>query len=277
METITLNNNVEMPLLGFGTFQLAGQNCVDVVSTAIKNGYRLIDTAEAYENEEAVGQGIKASGIDRRDLFIVTKVNFKSYDNVRDAVPSSMHKLNTDYLDLVLLHWPFGNYYHAWHELERLYQEKRIRAIGVSNFEPDRLVDLISFNKVVPAVNQIETNVYCQRKSDRKWLAKYGVQQMAYAPLGQGKRNKMFSEPVIISLAKKYGKTPAQVLLRYFTQKKVIVIPRSTRIKHIQENIDIFDFTMTDKELQTVADIDKRQPLIGNPEDPSLVEMAMNW
>lgn len=277
METITLNNNVEMPLLGFGTFQLAGQNCVDAVSTAIKNGYRLIDTAEAYENEEAVGQGIKASGIDRRDLFIVTKVNFKSYDNVRDAVLSSMHKLNTDYLDLVLLYWPFGNYYHAWHELERLYQEKRIRAIGVSNFEPDRLVDLISFNKVVPAVNQIETNVYCQRKSDHKWLAKYGVQQMAYAPLGQGKRNKMFSEPVIISLAKKYGKTPAQVLLRYFTQKKVIVIPRSTRIKHIQENIDIFDFTMTDKKLQTVADIDKRQPLIGNPEDPSLVEMAMNW
>ena len=277
METITLNNHVEIPVLGFGTFQLKGQNCVDAVSNAIQNGYRLIDTAEAYGNEEAVGQGIKTSGIDRRDLFIATKVNFKSYDDARNTVLSSMRKLNTDYLDLVLLHWPFGNYYHAWHELERLYQEKRIRAIGVSNFEPDRLVDLISFNKVVPAVNQIETNVYCQRKLESQWLAKYGVQHMAYAPLEQGKRNNMFSEPVIVSLAEKYGKTPAQILLRYFTQNNIIVIPRSMHIKHIQENIDIFDFTMTNKELQTVAAIDKQQPMIGNPEDPSLVEMAMNW
>jgi 2,5-diketo-D-gluconate reductase A len=277
MEYIKLNNNVKMPLLGFGTFQLTGQQCMDAVSNAIQAGYRLIDTAEAYGNEKAVGQGVRASGIDRQDLFIATKVNFKSYDNARDTVLASMSKLNTDYLDLVLLHWPFGNYYHAWHELEGLYQEKRIRAIGVSNFEPDRLVDLISFNKVVPTINQIETNVYCQQRAARKWMTKYGVQTMAYAPLGQGRRNDMFTEPIIISLADKYGKTPLQVLLRYLTQERIIVIPRSTNPKHIQENINIFDFTMTDAELQAIAAIDKRQPLIGKPEDPHLVEAAMKW
>ncbi len=277
MEYITLNNDVKMPLLGFGTFQLTGQQCADAVSNAIKAGYRLIDTAEAYGNEEAVGQGIKDSGIDRRNIFLVTKVNFKSYDDARDTVLSSMRKLNTDYLDLVLLHWPFGNYYHAWHDLENLYQEKRIRAIGVSNFEPDRLVDLISFNKVVPAINQVETNVYCQQQKARKWMTKYGVQIMAYAPLGQGRRNHMYTESVIESLAKKYGKTPAQILLRYLSQEKVIVIPKSTRPKHIQENIDIFDFTMTDEELQTIMSLDKQQPLIGNSEDPHLVETAMKW
>jgi 2,5-diketo-D-gluconate reductase A len=277
MEYIKLNNNVKMPLLGFGTFQLTGQQCTDAVSSAIQAGYRLIDTAEAYGNEKDVGQGVRASGIDRQDLFIATKVNFKSYDNARDTVLASMSKLNTDYLDLVLLHWPFGNYYHAWHELERLYQEKRIRAIGVSNFEPDRLVDLISFNKVVPTINQIETNVYCQQRAARKWMTKYGVQTMAYAPLGQGRRNDMFTEPIIVSLADKYGKTPLQVLLRYLTQERVIVIPRSTNPKYIQENINIFDSTMTDAELQAIAAIDKRQPLIGKPEDPHLVEAAMKW
>ncbi|HJA27598.1 MAG TPA: aldo/keto reductase [Candidatus Limosilactobacillus intestinigallinarum] len=277
MEYITLNNDVKMPLLGFGTFQLTGQQCATAVSDAIQAGDRLIDTAEAYGNEEAVGQGIKMSGLDRRDLFLATKVNFTSYDDARATVLASMRKLNTDYLDLVLLHWPFGNYYRAWHELEKLYQEKRIRAIGVSNFEPDRLVDLIAYNQMVPAVNQIETNVYCQQGAARKWMAKYGVQPMAYAPLGQGRRNHMFTEPTIVSLAEKYGKTPAQVLLRYLTQRQVIVIPRSTQPKHIQENIAIFDFTMTDAELQAIAALDQRQPLIGNPEDPHLVEAAQNW
>lgn len=277
MEYITLNNDVTMPLLGFGTFQLKGQQCKDAVSAVIQAGYRLIDTAEAYGNEEAVGQGIKTSGIDRQDLFIATKVNFKSYGHARETVLASMRKLNTEYLDLVLLHWPFGNYYQAWQELEKLYNEKRIRAIGVSNFDPDRLVDLISFNKVVPAINQIETNVYCQQENGRQWMAKYGVQPMAYAPLGQGRRNHMFTEPVIASLAEKYGKTAGQILLRYLTQKKIIVIPRSTQPKHIQDNIDIFDFTMADTEMQKIAALDKRQPLIGNPEDPHLVEQAMNW
>ena len=166
MEHVILNNGIKMPLLGFGTFQSSGKKCENSVCSAIKAGYRLIDTAEAYGNEEAVGKGIKSSGIDRKELFIVTKVNFKSYDNARNTVLSSLEKLNTDYLDMVLLHWPFGNYYHAWRELEQLYQEKKIRAVGISNFAPDRMVDLISFNEVVPVRNK-----FILSKTERTWVA----------------------------------------------------------------------------------------------------------
>ena len=277
MEYVILNNGIKMPILGFGTFQSSGKECENAVCSAIKAGYRLIDTAEAYGNEEAVGKGIKASGIDRKELFIVTKVNFKSYDNVRNTILSSLEKLDTDYLDMVLLHWPFGNYYHAWHDLEQLYQEKKIRAIGISNFDPDRMVDLISFNKVVPVVNQIETNLYCQRQDEHEWLKKYEVQHMAYAPLGQGQRNEMFSVPEIVLLAKKYGKTPAQILLRFITQQNIVVIPKSVHEDRIQENIDIFDFSMTDEELYSIKKLDKRQPMIGRAESPDFVEMAMKW
>lgn len=277
MEYTILNNGIKMPVLGFGTFQNGGKECENSVCTAIKAGYRLIDTAEAYGNEEEVGKGIKASGIDRKELFIVTKVNFKSYDNAKNTVLSSLEKLDTDYLDLVLLHWPFGNYYHAWRELEQLYHEKKIRAIGISNFDPDRMVDLISFNKVVPVVNQIETNLYCQRQEEHEWLDKYEVQHMAYAPLGQGQRNEMFSAPEIVSLAAKYGKTPAQILLRFLTQKNIVVIPKSVHEERIKENIDIFDFSMTGEELQSITAIDKKQPMIGKAENPDFVEMAMAW
>lgn len=277
MEHVILNNGIKMPLLGFGTFQSSGKECENSVRSAIRAGYRLIDTAEAYGNEEAVGNGIKASGIDRKELFIVTKVNFKSYDNARSTVLSSLEKLNTDYLDMVLLHWPFGNYYHAWRDLEQLYQDKKIRAIGISNFDPDRMVDLISFNEVVPVVNQIETNLYCQRQEEHGWLNKYEVQHMAYAPLGQGQRNEMFSEPEIVALATKYGKTPAQILLRFMTQQKIVVIPKSVHDERIKENIDIFDFSMTDEELQSIRSVDKKQPMIGRAENPDFVEMAMTW
>ena len=277
MEHVILNNGIKMPLLGFGTFQSSGKKCENSVCSAIKAGYRLIDTAEAYGNEEAVGKGIKSSGIDRKELFIVTKVNFKSYDNARNTVLSSLEKLNTDYLDMVLLHWPFGNYYHAWRELEQLYQEKKIRAVGISNFAPDRMVDLISFNEVVPVVNQIKTNLYCQRQKEHGWLDKYEVQHMAYAPLGQGQRNEMFSEPEIVALATKYGKTPAQILLRFMTQQKIVVIPKSVHEERIKENIDIFDFSMTDEELQSIRAVDKKQPMIGRAENPDFVEMAMTW
>ena len=217
MEFITLNNGIEMPILGYGTFLSNGDECEQSVCKAIQAGYRLIDTAEAYGNEVQVGKGIRLSGIDRKELFIVTKVNFKSYENTRETVLNSLKNLNTDYLDLVLLHWPFGNYYQAWRELEQLYKEKKIRAIGVSNFDPDRLVDLIHFNEVVPAINQIETNVFCQRQAEHEWLEKYHVKHMAYAPLGQGQRNEMFSNAVIVELAEKYQKTPAQIMLRFLT------------------------------------------------------------
>ena len=277
MEYLTLNNGIQMPLVGFGTFMLSGDTCTNAVASAIKNGYRMIDTAEAYGNEKEVGAGIKASGIDRKELFLVTKVNFKSYEDAEQTVLQSLENLQTDYIDLLLLHWPFANYYAAWRSLEKLYADGKIRAIGVSNFEPDQLLDLIAYNKVVPAVNQIETNLYCQRSTERSWMDKKQVAHMAYAPLGQGNRNEMFQEPVVLSLAEKYSKTPAQVLLRFLTQKDIIVIPRSTRPEHIKENFDFFDFELTADEMSQLSALDKKEPLIGRPETPELVEFSLTW
>lgn len=277
MEYLTLNNGVQMPLVGFGTFMLGGETCAEAVSTAIKTGYRMIDTAEAYGNEKAVGDGIKRSGVDRRELFVVTKVNFKSYENAEQSVKQSLANLQTDYIDLLLLHWPFANYYAAWRVLEKLYAEGTARAIGVSNFEPDRLLDLIAYNKVIPAINQIETNLYCQRGSEREWMDKKQVAHMAFAPLGQGSRNEMYRESAVLTIAEKYGKTPAQVLLRFLTQKGVAVIPRSTKPEHIKENLDLFGFTLTGDEMARLSALDRKEPLIGRSETPELVEFSLTW
>ena len=268
---------VSMPMLGFGTFLNTGTDCERSVADAIRAGYRLIDTAEAYGNEEQVGNGIKSGGIDRKELFIVTKVNFKSYEHTRQTVENSLRLLDTDYLDLVLLHWPFANYYAAWRELELLYKEGKIRAIGVSNFEPDRLIDLSSYNEIKPAVNQIETHLYCQRHAEHTWEKKYGVAHMAYAPLGQGKANAMFTEPVVQEIAAKYSKTPAQVLLRRSIQDGVTVIPKSVHAERIKENINVFDFELTAAEMASLRSLDKTAAMIGNPEKPELVEMSTQW
>ena len=248
MEYLTLQNGVQMPLVGFGTFMLSGETCVKAVAEAIQSGYRMIDTAEAYGNEKEVGAGIRASGIDRRELFLVTKVNFKSYEHAEQTVMQS---------------------------LEKLYEAGKVRAIGVSNFEPDQLLDLIAYNKVAPAVDQIETNLYCQRSAERGWMDKKQVAHMAYAPLGQGNRNEMFREPAGLALAEKYGKTPAQVLLRFLTQKGIAVIPRSTQPEHIRENFALFDFKLTADELAQLSALDKKEPLIGKPETPELVEFSL--
>lgn len=277
MEYLTLQNGVQMPLVGFGTFMLSGETCVKAVAEAIQSGYRMIDTAEAYGNEKEVGAGIRASGIDRRELFLVTKVNFKSYEHAEQTVMQSLENLGTDYLDLLLLHWPFANYYGAWRALEKLYEAGKVRAIGVSNFEPDQLLDLIAYNKVAPAVDQIETNLYCQRSAERGWMDKKQVAHMAYAPLGQGNRNEMFREPAVLALAEKYGKTPAQILLRFLTQKGIAVIPRSTKPEHIRENFALFDFKLTADELVQLSVLDKKEPLIGKPETPELVEFSLTW
>lgn len=277
MEYLTLNNGIQIPLIGFGTFMLGGEVCKNAVTAAIKNGYRMIDTAEAYGNEREVGEGIKQSGIDRKELFLVTKVNFKSYENAEQTVMQSLSNLQTDYIDLLLLHWPFANYYGAWRTLEKLYDEGKIRAIGVSNFEPDQLLDLIVYNKIIPAINQIETNLYCQRITERSWMDKKQVSHMAYAPLGQGNRNEMFQESMVLSLAEKYRKTPAQVLLRFLTQKGIIVIPRSTKPEHIKENFDLFDFELNADEMSQLSALDKKEPLIGRPETPELVEFSLTW
>lgn len=277
MNKITLNNDIQMPLLGFGTFLMGGAECEESVLTALRSGYRMIDTAEAYGNEDAVGNAIAESGIPRKEVFIVTKVNFRSYENTCETVEASLQKLKTSYLDLVLLHWPFGNYYAAWRELEKLYHEGKIRAIGVSNFAPDRLIDLIEFNKVTPAVNQIETHLLCQRRTEHKWLEKYHVRHMAYAPLGQGRKNEMFENPVLVEIAKVHGKTAAQVALRFLMQSGVVVIPKSVHADRIKENFNLFDFELTVDEMNQLVKMDTAMPMIGNPEDPAMVEEAMKW
>ena len=271
------HNGVQIPMLGFGTFKAGGEECEASVLSALKAGYRLIDTAEAYGNEEYVGNAIAKCGIPREELFVTTKVNFKSYENTRTVVESSLKKLQVEYIDLVLLHWPFGNYYAAWRELEKLHAEGKIRAIGVSNFDPDRLIDLISFNKIKPVINQIETHLYCQRREHHKWEKKYGVAHQAYAPLGQGHANEMFKEEAVQHLADKYGKTPAQILLRFLLQNDVVVIPKSVHEDRIIENIDVFDFELTTEEMEGLTLLDKDAPMIGNPENPEKVEVAMTW
>lgn len=280
MKSVKLNNGVEMPMIGFGTFRITEpKQCEESVSAAIKAGYRLIDTAEAYGNEKYVGSAIKNCGVDRRELFITTKLNFDHYetDTARATLLKSLENLQTDYIDLVLLHWGYGNRYAAWRVLEELYSCGRIRAIGVSNFEPDMLIDLIKFNKVVPAVNQIETHLYCQRKAVHEWEDKYGIAHQAYAPLGQGRANEMFAEAAVVRLAEKYGKTPAQILLRYQTENGVIVIPKSVHESRIRENIDIFDFSLDPAEMEELAALDRNEPMIGRPEQPDFAEFAMTW
>lgn len=277
MDMITLNNGVAMPALGYGTFLTGGEECEDGVRIALRHGYRMIDTAQAYGNEQAVGNAVADSGVAREELFLVTKVNFRSYGDTRRIVEQSMRNLRTDYLDLVLLHWPFGDYYTAWRELERLHAEGVVRAIGVSNFEPDRLIDLIEFNEVVPAVNQIETNLLCQRRAEHGWMERYHVRHMAYAPLGQGGRNEMFALPVVTELAQRHGKTPAQIMLRFLLQQDVTVIPKSVHESRIAENLDVFDFSLAEGELEALRALDTATPMIGNPSNPELVESAMTW
>lgn len=284
MLTKKLNNGVEMPMIGFGTFQVTDpEECKNSVLAAIRAGYRLIDTAAAYGNEEAVGAGIKAAIdeglVKRKDLFITTKMWFRAFEteDCCRSMEESLRKLGVDYIDMVLLHWPYGNVYAAWRVLEEYYEAGKIRAIGVSNMEADRLIDLITFNKVKPALNQIETHLYCQRQEEKTWLQKYDVTHQAYAPLGQGRANEMFSEEAVKEIASKYGKTPAQVLLRFLIQSDVAVIPKSVHEERIKENINVFDFELTADEMDALKKLDKASPMIGKPEEPDKVEFAMTW
>lgn len=237
------------------------------------------DTAQAYGNEEAVGAAIRNCGVPREELFITTKVWFHNYESgdCRQSVLDSMEKLGINYLDMVLLHWLYGNTYTAWRDLEALYQEGIIRAIGVSNFEPDRLIDLIHFHNICPAVNQIETHLYCQRKAEYEWLGKYGVAHQAYAPLGQGKANEMFAEETVQKIAKTHGKTPAQTVLRFLIQSGVAVIPKSVHVERICENFNLFNFTLAQEEMEQLKALDTAKAMISNASDPKLAEFAMTW
>ena len=273
----TLKNGEKLPLLGLGTYLTSGDETYNSVRWAIELGYTLIDTAQIYKNEDIVGKAIKDSGKCRTDLYVVTKVNFKNYRRCYESVLQSMKDLKTDYLDLVLLHWPYNDYYAAWREIETLYKEGVIRSIGVSNFEPDRLIDLINFNEIVPLVDQIETNLLCQRFEDEKWLKKYGVAHMAYTPLGQNRRNEMFDFKPVCELSEKYKKSKAQIMLRYLIERGITAIPKSVHKQRLAENIDIFDFSLTKEEMLALSSLDTATPLVGTPSDPERVVRSINW
>ena len=258
MQTICLNNGVQMPLEGFGVFQVPdAAQCEQAVSDALEAGYRLIDTAAAYMNEEAVGNAIRTSGIPRKDLFITTKlwVQDAGYESAKKAFETSLNKLGLEYLDLYLIHQPFHDYYGAWRAMEELYKEGRIRAIGVSNFYPDRLVDLCVNAEIIPAVNQVECHPFFQQKDALKVMKEYGVQPEAWGPFAEGKNN-FFQNPILAEIAAKYGKSVAQVALRWNVQRGVVVIPKSVHKERIQENFNIWDFELSDKDMETISDMD---------------------
>lgn len=273
MEYVTLSNGVKMPQLGYGVYQVTKDECERCVSDALKVGYRHIDTAQSYFNEEEVGNAIKKSGIPREELFITTKVWIEhyGYEECRKSVIESMRKLQLDYIDLVLLHQPFADYYGAWRALEEMYAEGKLRVIGVSNFNPDRLVDICSFSRIKPMVNQVETHPHNQQKAAHEWMNKYGVVHEAWAPFGEG-RGGLFTDPVLEKIAAKYGKTTAQVMLRWHIQRGIVVIPKSTHIERMKENFDVFGFTLSDKDMQAIAALDKEQSSFFSHTDPNMVE-----
>ncbi len=273
MEYVTLSNGVKMPRLGYGVYQVTKDECERCVSDALKVGYRHIDTAQSYFNEEEVGNAIKKSGIPREELFITTKVWIEhyGYEECRKSVIESMRKLQLDYIDLVLLHQPFADYYGAWRALEELYAEGKLRAIGVSNFNPDRLVDICSFSRIKPMVNQVETHPHNQQKAAHEWMNKYGVVHEAWAPFGEG-RGGLFTDPVLEKIAAKYGKTTAQVMLRWHIQRGIAVIPKSTHIERMKENFDVCGFTLSDEDMQAIAALDKEQSSFFSHTDPNMVE-----
>lgn len=273
MEHRILNNGVEMPVLGFGVYQVEETVCEQCVCDAIAAGYRSIDTASAYLNERAVGRAIRRSGVPREELFITTKlwVQDAGYESTKRAFAKSLERLQLDYLDLYLIHQPFGDVYGSWRAMEELYREGAVRAIGVSNFQPDRLVDLILHNEVVPAVNQVETHPFCQQTEAAAVMASEGVQIESWAPFAEG-RNNLFGNGTLVSLAAKYRKSVAQVVLRWLIQRGVVVIPKSVRPERMAENIDVFDFHLAPEDMDLIATLDTRRSCFLSHRDPETVK-----
>ncbi len=277
MEHVTLNNGVKMPLLGYGVYQVSKEECENCVLDAIKVGYRLIDTAQAYFNESAVGNAVQKCGIPREDLFLTTKVwvdNY-GYEKTKKSVLESMEKLKTDYLDLLLLHQPFSDYYGSYHALEEMYKEGKIRAIGVSNFYPDRLSDICAFNEITPQINQVETNPLNQQIKAQENMIKNKVQIEAWAPFGEG-RNNMFTNPVLEQIGEKYKKTVAQVILRWLVQRKVVALAKSTRIERMKENLDIFDFELTKEDMDAIMTLDTGSSLFFSHQEASTIDLFVD-
>ena len=273
METIKLYNGVEMPVLGYGVFQVSPEECERCVSDAISVGYRLIDTAQAYFNEEGVGNAIVKSGVPRNELFITTKVWISNAGEERAArsIDESLRKLQTDYIDLLLIHQAYGDYYGTYRAMEKALEQGKVRAIGVSNFQAGRFVDLALKSTVKPMVNQLEINVFSQQNGIQPWLAEFGTMQMAWAPLGQG-RNNLFSDPVLTDIGAQYGKTAAQVALRWLTQRGIVAIPKSTHRDRMAQNLDIFDFTLSPVDLQRIAEMNMTDEGNVNFNDPNFIK-----
>jgi len=274
MEFVKLNNGVEMPILGFGVFQIPDpEECERSVYDAIKAGYRLIDTAAVYLNEEAVGKAIKRSGVTREALFITTKlwVQDAGYEQAKIAFEKSLKRLQLDYLDLYLIHQPYGDVHGAWKAMEELYKEGKIKAIGISNFQPDRIMDLILHHDVLPAVNQIETHPFHQQIDTQNFLEDNNIQHQSWGPFAEGKNN-LFKNELLSSIGKKYNKSVAQVVLRWFTQRGVIAIPKSVHKQRIEENFDIFDFQLNEKDMEAIKSLDQKETQFFDHRDPSMVK-----
>lgn len=274
MEFVTLNNGVKMPILGYGVYQVKNDECERCVRDALDVGYRSIDTAQAYGNEEAVGRGIKNSGVKRDDIFLTTKVWVSNggYENAKKSIEESLSKLDTDYIDLLLIHQPFNDYYGTYRAMEEAYKVGYLRAIGVSNFYPDRLVDLCRFVEVTPAVNQVETHVFQQQKKAHEYMEKYGVQHESWGPFAEGRKD-FFSNPTLTEIGAKYGKSAAQTALRFLIQSNVVVIPKSTHKERMEQNFDVFDFTLDDADMDAIRGLDEGESLFFSHYDPATVEM----
>nr|WP_238173540.1 aldo/keto reductase [Kribbella speibonae] len=276
MQTVTLNNGVTMPILGFGVFQIPDDQTQAAVEAALEAGYRHLDTAASYGNEEAVGAAIAASAIPRDELFVTTKLWIQHAptgsveDDTLRAFDASLRRLGLDHLDLYLIHQPLGDYYSEWRAMQKLYAEGRARAIGVSNFHPDRLVDLIEHNEIPPAVNQIETHPFHQRVADQELMTERGVQIESWGPFAEG-RNNLFTDPVLTAIGNDHGKSVAQVVLRWLVQRGVVVIPKSVRPDRMAQNLDIFDFALTDDQLKQIATLDTGDSLFFDHRDPAMV------
>ena len=278
MNTVTLNNGVIMPQIGYGVYLVSPAECERCVSDALSVGYRMIDTAQAYHNEEGVGAAVKNSGIARAELFLVSKIWISNYgyEKAKRSIDESLRKLGTDYIDLMLLHQPFCDRYGAYRAMEEAYREGKLRAIGVSNFYPDHFIDLASNVEIVPAVNQVETHVFDQQIAAQKYMQEFGTHIMAWAPLAEG-RNGFFTNPVLETIGRKYGKSVAQVALRWLLQRGVIIIPKSTHIERMQQNIDIFDFELSAGDMAEIAALDTATSLFFDHHDPEVVKMFMGW
>ena len=278
MQTVKLSNGVEMPILGYGVYQVTPEECERCVSDALSVGYRMIDTAQAYYNEEGVGRAVKKSGIPREELFLVTKVWISNagYEKAKASIDESLRKLQTDYIDLLLIHQPFNDYYGTYRAMEEAYKAGKLRAIGVSNFYPDRFIDLAEFCDIKPMVNQVETHVFNQQRRPQEIMKEYGTQIMSWGPFAEG-RNDFFTNPVLKTIGEKYGKSVAQTALRFLIQRDVVVIPKSTHKERMEQNLDVFDFSLSAEDMETIGKLDKGESLFFSHYAPESVKWLTSF